>query len=92
LVGRSRTLAGLAGLDGSKIEANVQGESLAPVFDAPTAPPAALASKPAYSQIGRCNCGIYQTRDVSPTTASSGNVFGLAEAPRARRKHLQALP
>ena len=41
------------------------------MFDAPTAPPAALASKPAYSQIGRCNCGIYQTRDVSPATAGA---------------------
>ena len=60
------------------------------MFDAPTAPPAALASKPAYSQIGRCNCGIYQTRDVSPTTTSSGNVFGLAEAPRARSKEAPA--
>jgi hypothetical protein len=42
------------------------------VFDDPTAPPAALANKVAYSQIGRCNCGVYQTRE-GPVQECGGN-------------------
>ena len=59
LVDLYRTLVDLAGLDARALEPDVQGASLAPLFDAPTAPPPALAQKPAFSQIGRCGCTTY---------------------------------
>jgi len=45
------TLAELAGL--GPVQDGVQGTSLAPLFEAPEAPPPALQAKRAYSQIGR---------------------------------------
>ena len=59
LVDLYRTLVDLAGLNASDIQADVQGESLAPLFDAPDAPTPALANKTAYSQIGSCACKEY---------------------------------
>ena len=50
LVDIYRTLASLAGLSDA-VQSDVQGTSLAPIFDG-GAPPAALAAKPAFSQIG----------------------------------------
>ena len=59
LVDLYRTLVDLAGLDAGLIQADVQGTSLAPLFDAPAAPPPALAAKAAFSQIGSCACKNY---------------------------------
>ena len=59
LVDLYRTLVDLAGLDAAAIQSDVQGVSLAPLFDAPAAPPPALASKAAFSQIGSCACQNY---------------------------------
>ena len=61
LVDIYRTLADLAELTNVDpvIETSVQGSSLAAAFDSPTTPPALLANKRAYSQIGRCSCGTY---------------------------------
>ena len=59
LVDLYRTLVDLAGLNASHVQADVQGTSLAPLFDAPAAPPPALAAKAAFSQIGSCACGVY---------------------------------
>lgn len=72
LVDLYRTLAGLAGLDENTIEPSVQGVNLAPVFDSPNDPPEQFKTKRAFSQIGRCNCGIYATRD-GPTQECGGN-------------------
>lgn len=59
LVDVYRTLAELAGLD-QDLQPDIQGTSLAPLFDNPSpAPSSALATKPAYSQIGSCACGVY---------------------------------
>lgn len=60
LIDMYRTLADLAGLSSQAplVEDSVQGTSLAPVFDAPGSP-GPLAEKRAYSQIGRCDCGMY---------------------------------
>ena len=57
LVDLYRTLVDLAGLPVADVQGSVQGTSLAGAFDAPTALPAPLAEKVAYSQIGRCACG-----------------------------------
>ena len=59
LVDLYRTLVDLTGLDAASIQPDVQGVSLAPLFDAPGSPPPALASKPAFSQIGSCACKVY---------------------------------
>jgi arylsulfatase A-like enzyme len=59
LVDLYRTLVDLAGLDAAAVQPDVQGASLAPLFDSPTTPPPALATKAAYSQIGSCACGVY---------------------------------
>jgi hypothetical protein len=72
LVDMYKTLADLAGLDMSTVQPSVQGLSLAPVFDAPTSPPQPFAEKRAFSQIGRCNCGMYKTRQ-GPTPECGGN-------------------
>jgi hypothetical protein len=69
-----RTLAGLAGLDEQAIEPTVQGVNLASVFDSPADLPAQFKTKRAFSQIGRCNCGIYATRD-GPTQECGGNAW-----------------
>eukprot|EP01062_Namystynia_karyoxenos_P073788 TRINITY_DN70617_c0_g1_i1.p1 TRINITY_DN70617_c0_g1~~TRINITY_DN70617_c0_g1_i1.p1 ORF type:complete len:542 (+),score=138.58 TRINITY_DN70617_c0_g1_i1:75-1628(+) len=58
LVDLYRTLAELAGLHGT-IQSDVQGTSLAAVFDDPAALPKELAGKRAYSQIGSCACKVY---------------------------------
>ena len=52
LVDMFRTLVDLAGLDASAVQSDVQGTSLAPLFDDAKA----LAGKLAYSQIGSCAC------------------------------------
>eukprot|EP01043_Picozoa_sp_COSAG02_P065121 COSAG02_NODE_9729_length_2129_cov_2.200493_1_plen_179_part_00 len=54
------------------IEPSVQGVNLAPVFDSPNDPPMQFKTKRAFSQIGRCNCGTYATRD-GPTQECGGN-------------------
>ena len=59
LVDLYRTLVDLAGLNSSKIQSNVQGASLAPLFDNPLTPPPSLSNKIAYSQIGSCGCKTY---------------------------------
>ena len=59
LVDLYRTMVDLAGLDASAIQPDVQGASLAPLFDDPTSPPQELALKPAFSQIGSCACRNY---------------------------------
>lgn len=53
-----RTLADFAGLEVA-VQPDVQGVSLAPLFSDPDHPPQLLASKPAFSQIARCECGVY---------------------------------
>lgn len=63
LVDLYKTLADLASLPMSAVQPSVQGLSLARVFDAPANIPAPLQQKAAFSQIGRCNCGVYHTRD-----------------------------
>lgn len=69
LVDLYRTLVDLTGLTG--VQEDVQGMSLAPVFDAPTAPPPALASKVAFSQIGRCNCTYYPAYNIKQCAANA---------------------
>ena len=59
LVDLYRTLVDLAGLDAGAVQPDVQGASLAPLFDDPAAPPPALAGKAAFSQIGSCACRVY---------------------------------
>ncbi len=60
LVDLYRTLVDLAGLDATAIQPDVQGVSLAPLLVAPASPPPALlAGKAAYSQIGSCACKVY---------------------------------
>lgn len=60
LVDMYRTLAALAGLDQvAPLQTDIQGMSIAPLFDSPKDPPAALANKVAYSQIGSCACREY---------------------------------
>eukprot|EP01047_Picozoa_sp_COSAG01_P038039 COSAG01_NODE_3062_length_6651_cov_63.810745_2_plen_226_part_00 len=72
LVDLYRTLAGLAELPATSLQPSVQGTSLASVFDAPTDLPPMLQQKAAYSQIGRCDCGTYNTRK-GPTQECAGN-------------------
>ena len=60
LVDLYRTLVDLAGAPAGSVQPDVQGTSLAPLFDDPAAPlPPSLASKSAFSQIGSCSCGTY---------------------------------
>ena len=68
LVDLYRTLVDLAELNASAIQADVQGQSLAPLFDAPSAPPPALAAKNAYSQIGSCACKVYGPKGANNWT------------------------
>lgn len=72
LVDLYRTLVDLAGLDAGAVEADVQGVSLAPLFDAPAAPPAALAGKTAFSQIGRCGCKTYKKQNWTGLECGDG--------------------
>ena len=65
LVDLYRTLVDLAGLDAGAVQPDVQGASLAPLFDDPQAPPPALATKAAFSQIGSCACRVYAIRTPS---------------------------
>eukprot|EP01065_Artemidia_motanka_P032589 TRINITY_DN39569_c0_g1_i1.p1 TRINITY_DN39569_c0_g1~~TRINITY_DN39569_c0_g1_i1.p1 ORF type:complete len:505 (+),score=154.33 TRINITY_DN39569_c0_g1_i1:54-1568(+) len=55
LIDLYRTLAELTGIDATGIQTDVQGHSLAAVFDEPSA----MAEKVAYSQIGSCACKQY---------------------------------
>ena len=66
---RYRTLVDLAGLDLTKVEPDVQGTSLAPVFSAPTT---AMATKLAYSQIGSCACQNYTVKHGQPPPEGTG--------------------
>ena len=75
LVDLFRTLVDLAGLDASAIQADVQGMSLAPLFDAPLAPPPELAAKPAFSQIGSCACKVYTKGTWSGQECNVGRCF-----------------
>ena len=59
LVDLYRTLVDLAGFDSTTIQPDIQGMSLAPLFDNPSSPPASLSSKSAFSQIGSCTCKNY---------------------------------
>ena len=59
LVDIYRTLVDLTGLNASAVQDDVQGVSLAPLFDSPATPPPLLASKAAFSQIGSCACKVY---------------------------------
>lgn len=59
LVDLYRTIVDLAGLDSTTIQQDVQGISLAPIFDNPASPPAPLSAKSAFSQIGSCACKNY---------------------------------
>ena len=72
LVDLYKTLVDLASLPMSAVQKSVQGESLAAVFDSPSNFPASLQQKYAFSQIGRCNCGLYATRD-GPVQECGGN-------------------
>ena len=72
LVDLYRTLVDLAGLDARALEPDVQGVSLAPLFDAPAAPPPALAGKTAFSQIGRCGCTNYTKHNWTGLECGAG--------------------
>jgi len=72
LVDLYRTLVDLAGLDAAAIQGDVQGVSLAPLFDAPAAPPPALVAKPAFSQIGSCACKQYVKGNWSGLECNAG--------------------
>lgn len=73
LVDLYKTVVDLAALPVSAIEASVQGVSLATVFDAPSiSKGSALETKAAFSQIGRCDCGMWATR-MGPTRECAGN-------------------
>ncbi len=63
------TLADLTGL--GAVEEGVQGMSLAPVFDNPDQLPPSLAAKVAYSQIGRCACGLYPQYNATECGANA---------------------
>eukprot|EP00051_Salpingoeca_urceolata_P028465 m.487006 g.487006 ORF g.487006 m.487006 type:complete len:523 (+) comp24735_c0_seq1:84-1652(+) len=67
LIDLYRTLVDLTGLPSADIEEDVQGESLAAVFDNPETLPAALADKVAFSQIGRCACHNYTGPNYNST-------------------------
>lgn len=58
LVDLYRTLADLTG-NTAAVQDDVQGMSLAPLFDKPSSPSAALRDKPAFSQMPRCACQVY---------------------------------
>ena len=68
LVDLYRTLVDLAELDASTLQADIQGESLAPLFDAPAAPPPSLSSKSGFSQIGSCACRVYGPKGANNWT------------------------
>ena len=76
LVDIYRTLASLAGLSDA-VQSDVQGTSLAPIFDG-GAPPAALASKPAFSQIGSCACQVYTRLNWTARECDAGRCFHTA--------------
>ena len=75
LVDVYRTLVDLAGLDASAIQADVQGQSLAPLLAAPAAPPAPLAAKNAYSQIGSCACREYTRHNWTGLECDAGRCY-----------------
>ena len=77
LVDLYRTLVDLAGLDAAAVEADVQGVSLAPLFDTPAAPPPALAAKTAYSQIARCGCTTYTRHNWTGLECGDGACAGV---------------
>lgn len=74
LVDLYKTLAELTGLDDG-LQPDIQGVSLAPVFDDPAHPPAALASKPAFSQIGSCACKNYTRNGWTGPECDAGRCF-----------------
>ena len=77
LVDLYRTLVDLAGLDAATIQADVQGVSLAPLFDTPQTPPPGLVAKAAYSQIGRCACKQYTVGNWTGLECDHGACAGV---------------
>lgn len=75
LVDLYRTIVDLAGLDSSTVQADVQGTSLAALFADPAAPPPALATKAAFSQIGSCACQVYTKGAWSGLECNVGRCF-----------------
>ncbi len=65
-----KTLADLAGFPMSSVQADVQGVSLAPVFDDVDEP--SLRNRTAYSEIGRCACQWYQEHGKSVHECGAG--------------------
>ena len=92
LVDLYRTLADLTGI--TDIQPSVQGMSLKSVFESPASPDPLVATKAAFSQIGRCACKFYTDHNVkecnagaclnTPINSSSYNFMGYSiEAERA---------
>jgi iduronate 2-sulfatase len=77
LVDLFRTLVDLATLNSSDIPPDVQGVSLAPLFDNPSVVPPALL-KSAFSQIGSCACKNYTQ------TLPSGEIWTGLECNKGR--------
>ncbi len=71
LVDLYRTLVDLAGLNASDIQPDVQGKSLAPVFDTPATPPSELQNV-AFSQIASCSCKEYTVGNWTGLECNSG--------------------
>ena len=62
-------------MGGADIQEDVQGTSLAPVFDSPEAPGSALLAKPAFSQIGSCACKTYTVNGWTGKECDAGRCF-----------------
>jgi hypothetical protein len=65
------------------VQPDVQGTSLAPLFADPHSPPANLSHKAAYSQIGRCGCGVHACScgAASPPTCHECGSDACAQVP-----------
>lgn len=71
LVDLYRTLVDLAGFNQSDVQPDVQGTSLAPVFEDPTSPPAHLNDKVSFAQIGRCACQFWPQYNATECDANA---------------------
>ena len=78
LVDLYRTLVDLAGLDSRTVQPDVQGTSLAPLFDSPATPPPALTNNSAFSQIGSCNCTTYTHGEWTGLECNAGRCAAVA--------------